>query len=264
MNIGNREMRVVMGALLDKRHYLAGLNMLRVYQRPLDAFNRYLLGRGDYPAEIPITTSAGNLTLSVYSYHDILTLNEIFCRKDYRAFKDDQVIVDFGSNVGISAAYFLTSAPNSFCYLFEPFLLNVDRLKRNLQPFEGRYALSEVAVGEQDAQVEFGWEDSGRYGGVGQKTGKYVSVPCRDSNRILKEVIARHGKIDILKIDIETLERQVTERIPIEMARVIDRLYVEYQFDSNPLASTHACRLGGTVTQFVNKDPNLRHGKQAM
>jgi FkbM family methyltransferase len=257
MKIGNRGVELVFSALGKRCHYVAAWNMFRIYQHPLDAFNRYLLGRGDYPAEILIKSSAGNLALSVYSYHDILTVNEIFCRKDYRAFEDDRVIVDFGSNIGISAAYFLTSAPNSFCYLFEPFPVNVDRLEHNLQRFESRYALNEVAVGEQDAQVEFGWEDTGRYGGVGQKTGKYISVPCRDSNRILEEVIARHGKIDILKIDIETLERQVTERIPIEMARVIDRVYVEYRFFSNPLAATHTSRVYGGVTQFVNNDFKL-------
>ena len=252
MKIGNRGIGLVVSALADRRHYRAAGNMLRVYQHPLDAFNRYLLGRGEYPAEIPINTRAGALTLSVYSYHDILTVNEVFCRHDYQTFESDRIIVDFGSNIGISAAYFLTSAPRSICYLFEPFGLNIERLKRNLQSFQGRYILQEVAVGEQDGEVEFGWEASGRYGGVGQKTGRYVTVSSRDSNLILQDVIARHGKIDILKIDIETLERQVTERIPVHIARRIDRIYVEYQFKTNPLESTHASSLRGTVTTFVN------------
>lgn len=258
MKIGNRSLGLVFAAMLEKRHYLAARNMLSVYEHPWDAFSRYLLGRGHYPARIPVNTSSGPLALSVYSYHDILTVNEIFCREDYRAFSGDRVIVDFGSNIGISAAYFLTSAPNSFCYLFEPLPVNVSRLKQNLEQFEGRYALKEVAVGEQNAQVEFGWEESGRYGGIGKETGNRLSVACRDSNRILEEVIARHGKIDILKIDIETLERQVTERIPIETARKIDRVYVEYQFSSNPLAETHTCRSYGNVTQFLNKKSKPR------
>jgi len=88
------------------------------------------------------------------------------------------------------------------------------------------------------------------------KTGRYLSVPCRDSNSVLKEIIARHDRIDILKIDIETLERQVTERIPVDVARKIDRIYVEYEFRSNPLELTHSYRQYGSVGQFVNKGPS--------
>jgi FkbM family methyltransferase len=254
MKIGNRKLAVVLSALFEQRHYIAARNMLRVYRNPVDAFGRYLLGRGEYPARIVINTPTGSLTLTVYSYHDILTINEVFCRLDYPATAQHRVIVDFGSNIGISAAYFLTSAPNSFVYLYEPLQSNIDRLRDNLRPFEGRYTLHEVAVGQADGEIEFGWEDTGRYGGVGLKTGKYVSVTCRDSNKILEEIITRHGRIDILKIDIETLERQVTERIPVAIARNIDWVYVEATFDSNPLERTHTYRQYGAVAQFVNKE----------
>jgi FkbM family methyltransferase len=256
MKIGYREVAVVLRALFKRRHYIAARNMLRVYRNPADAFGRYLLGRGEYPAPIVINTPTGSLTLTVYSYHDILTVNEIFCRLDYLAKAQHQVIVDFGSNVGISAAYFLTSCPNSFVYLYEPLRLNIDRLRANLHRFEGRYTLHEVAVGQTDGEVEFGWEDTGRYGGVGLKTGKYVSVTCRDSNKLLDEIMTRHGRIDILKVDIETLERQVTERIPVAIARNIGRIYVEHTFHSNPLEQTHMYQQYGTVAQFVNKEVN--------
>jgi len=254
MKIGNREIGLVVSSLFQKRHYRAARNMLRVYCQPADAFGRYFLGRGRYPADIRIHTAAGELTLTAYSYHDILTVNEIFCRLDYPADEKDRVIVDFGSNIGVSAAYFLTAAPHSFAYLFEPLASNVERLRGNLRRFEGRYSVQEIAAGEADGQVEFGWEDTGRYGGIGMKTGRYVTVPCRDSNRILEEIIARHGRIDILKIDIETLERQVTERIPADLAGKIGRIYVEYAFSANPLERTHRYRQYGSVAQFVNRD----------
>jgi len=260
MKIGNREIAVVLSALSQKRHYLALRNMLRVYEHPADAFGRYFLGRGQYPADIRIRTPAGPVTITVYSYHDILTVNEMFCRLDYRACERDRVIVDFGSNIGISATYFLTSAPDSFVYLFEPLPSNIDRLRRNLRRFQTRYALQETAVGTADGEVEFGWEDTGRYGGVGLKTGRYVSVPCRDSNSVLEEIIARHAWIDILKIDIETLERQVTERIPVDIARKVDRIYVECEFHSNPLEHTHSYRQYGAVAQFVNKEACVTSG----
>jgi FkbM family methyltransferase len=186
-------------------------------------------------------------------------VNEIFCRRDYPATAHHRVIVDFGSNIGISAAYFLTVAPESFVYLYEPLRSNIERLKDNLRRFEGRYALQEVAVGEANGEVKFGWEDTGRYGGIGQGTGKYVFVACRDSNQILDEIIAKHGRIDVLKVDIEKLEREVTERIPVAIARNIARIYVEYIPTSNPLERTHTYRQYGNIAQFVNKtQPNIR------
>jgi hypothetical protein len=60
-------------------------------------------------------------------------------------------------------------------------------------------------------------------------------VECVDSNKILEGIIAMHDRIDILKIDIETLEEPVTSRIPLEIAKKINKVYVEYAFASNPL-----------------------------
>jgi FkbM family methyltransferase len=255
MRIGGRPVGVVLSALFEARHYIAARNMLRIYQRPREAFERYVLRRGQYPAVIVVNTPQGPVSLTTYSHDDILTVNEVFCRVDYPVTVDDRIIVDFGSNIGITGAYFLTSAPNSFVYLYEPVQFNIDRLINNLRHFEGRYSLDQVAVGETDGEVSFGWEETGRYGGVGRETGKYITVRCRDANEVLEGIIARHGRIDVLKIDIETLERQVTERITRSLARNIGRIYVELPFKSNPLEQTHSSRKYGSVTQFVNKEP---------
>src|ERR1700716_3832704 len=133
MKIGNRKLGLVLSALFERRHYIAARNMFRVYRNPVDVFGRYFLGRGEYPAPIVINTPTSSLTLTVYSYHDVLTVNEVFCRRDYPATAQHRVIVDFGSNIGITAAYFLTSAPNSFVYLYEPLRPNIDRLRDNLR-----------------------------------------------------------------------------------------------------------------------------------
>ena len=254
MNIGNRRIGVVLSAFFQKRHYRAASNMLRVYHHPIDAFARYFFGRGRYPSDLQLHTVSGPLTITVYSYHDILTVNEVFCRVDYPVRPTDRVIVDFGSNIGISAAYFLASAPLATAYLYEPLPLNTERLHRNLRPFAGRYRLHEIAVGPTAGNVEFGWEETGRYGGIGLATGRSLSVPCRDSNAVLTEILDRHGRIDILKIDIENLEREVTGRIPDEIARRIDRIYVEYAFSTNPLARTHRVRQYGAVAHFTALD----------
>jgi FkbM family methyltransferase len=230
------------------------LNILRRFPHPINVYGRYLFQLGTYPYTVTVNTPAGKIRLNLYSHHDLLTVNEIFCRLDYRCTPDDKVIVDFGSNIGISATYFLTSSPQAYCYLFEPLPSNIDRLRRNLAPFEDRLSLSEIAVGLENGTVEFGWEESGRYGGVGLKTGNYISVPCVDSNQILHEILQQHKQIDILKVDIETLEEAVTSRISLDLARRIKKIYVEYKFQSNPLEKTHSFRQFGTVAQFTSKD----------
>ncbi len=253
MNIGGRSITTILGAISKKRHYITAINMLRIYNNPLDAYARYVLKKGGYPTDITVTTPIGDIKLKLFSHHDILTLNEIFCRHDYRSEAGDTIIVDFGSNIGISAAYFLTRSPISYVYLHEPLPRNIARLKENLVKFEGRFELSETAIGPKNGQVEFGWEETGRYGGIGLQTGNCIQVECRDSNQVLEEIISRHGKINILKIDIETLEREVTERIPSGILQNIDKIYVEQNFRHNPLEPTHSYRQYGDVAQFRNK-----------
>jgi FkbM family methyltransferase len=250
MLFSGRPASIVMGAAFKRCHYVAAVNMFRVYRKPFEMFRRYLLGQGTYPAVVEVKSPIGELSLNVYSAHDVVTVNEVFCRRDYRAERTDRIFVDFGSNIGISAAYFLSRNSDGFAYLFEPLARNIERLKRNLTRFEGRYELHEVAVGEQEGQVEFGWEETGRYGGVGKRTGQYVSVPCVDSNDALEQILSKHGRIDVLKIDIEALERQITERIPAKLAANILKLFVEFPFEANPLQYTHSHRRYSSVAQF--------------
>jgi FkbM family methyltransferase len=264
MKIAGRNIKNVTGALLQPQHYAAIASTLRVYHHPLDAYRRYLFQHGDYPAEITLRTPTGNLNLMLYTLHDILTVNEIFCRRDYPALATDRVIVDFGSNIGISAAYFLTRSLQSHVYLHEPLPKNTKRLRRNLACFGKRYTLAEIAVGPQNGDVMFRYEDSGRYGGVVTRTGsegqagfKSITVKCVDSNEILEQIISKHQKIDLLKIDIETLERVVTERIPADLAKRIGRIYVEYAFPSNPLNESHSFKQYGSVAQMRLREPRL-------
>jgi FkbM family methyltransferase len=253
MKILGRDLRTVLKAPFHRPHYVAAANMLRVYRKPVGAYTRYLFQAGDYPCSIEVRTPLAPLDLRLYSYHDILTVNEIFCREDYLASAEDAIFVDFGSNIGVSAAYFLTRGPNAFVYCFEPMPRNIERLQLNLSRFSDRYALTQAAVGLSDGEVEFGCEETGRYGGIGVKTGQYVSVKCLDSNRVIEEIVERHGRIDILKIDIETLEKEVVQRLAPRTAARINKIYAECRFERNPLAETHAYAQYGSVARLTRR-----------
>jgi FkbM family methyltransferase len=253
--IHRRSLSTILAAPFSPRHWRAGMQIFRQVADPLDLLFRYLSRRGGYPHTVRVRTAVGGFApVTLYSGEDTMTIVEIFCRDDYPMQGDEKTVVDFGSNIGISTVWWLSQAPSAFVHLFEPVPRNIERLKDNLRPFEGRFELNPVAVGPRGGPVEFGVEDSGRYGGVGRATGQTIKVTCVDSNEALAAVIARRGDIDVLKIDIETLEREVTERIPVEIARRIKRIYVEFTFETNPLSASHDMRrVGPLMTHFILK-----------
>lgn len=251
VQIGGRDVGTVAKSMLERRHYHAALKMTRLYKQPAQMFRRYLTEAGDYPFTTQVKTPSGWLDLRLFTPDDVRTVNEIFCREDYLAESDDKIVVDFGSNIGISAAYFLSRGPSVHTYLFEPLPANIERLQTNLARFRDQYTLEQVAVGPADGEVEFGWEETGRYGGVGAETGRTIVVKSRNSTNVLEEVVSRHGRIDVLKVDIEGLEEAVIAGISPTLSRNISKLYVEYVFDVNPLADTHTLTHYGNIAQFT-------------
>jgi FkbM family methyltransferase len=251
LEIGGRDLSKIVRAPLQRRHGVAIANMFRRYAAPGAMLRRYLVAGGAYPYTVRIRTPTTWVELELHSPHDTLTVNEIFCRDDYKADADDKVVVDFGSNIGVSAAYFLSRGPDVYAYLFEPLPSNLEKLRHNLRRFAGRYELQAAAVGPDAGEVQFGWEETGRYGGIGVSTGKSITVACLSSREVIADVISRHGHIDVLKVDIEGLENAVVTDLPASLVSRIRKIYVEFVYDSNPLAATHDYRQYGDIAQFT-------------
>ncbi len=168
----------------------------------------------------------------------MMTVNEVFCRLDYNAGPGVRTIVDIGSNIGISALYFLSRNRSAHCYLAEPDPKNIARLSKNLAPFAARYTLDECAVSDAAGTVEFGLESSGRYGGIGLERDETILVRCRDINELLEEVIAAAGRIDILKVDTEGLEARTVMAIRPDLLDEVDVIYLESLEQVEPLHPT--------------------------
>jgi FkbM family methyltransferase len=240
-------------ALAQPTSYVVVANVLRTAKRPVDVLGRYVLGRGAYPATVAVRTPTGPVVLTAHTPDDVLTINEVFFRRDYRAGPDDEVVVDIGANIGISAAYFLSRSRRSRVHVFEPLPQNLERLAANLAPFAGRVEVHPCAVGVRAGTAEFGWEPTGRYGGIGNETGNYLTVDCVEINDALRRVLDEHGRIDVLKIDVETLEADLLAALDPGVARRIRRLYVELRPATNPLAATHDLRQRGSVARFTRR-----------
>jgi FkbM family methyltransferase len=253
-----REVKYVAKALVSARHYRAMLMLCARFDRPGRVFWNYVTRSGLFPANYVVHTPIGQVRLRLYSVDDLMTLNEVFAREDYKATPQDRIVVDVGSNIGISAGYFLSRSLDSYVYAHEPVPRNIARLHDNLKPFRERYAIDEVAVGTESGQVTFGIEDTGRYGGVGLNTGESIRVECVKSNDILDRVLARHGAIDILKADVEGYEEKILLGIAPSVLPRIRKIYAEHTFRQNPISETHDFRQYGNVAQFWLREP--KHG----
>jgi FkbM family methyltransferase len=220
VDLGGRSPKRILRALTRPDTWRAGAAMLTRYERPLECSRRYLTGSGAYPFAPRLRTPTGAVAPTLHSVHDMWTVNEIFCRQDYRCGRDLRVAVDIGANIGLSALYFLTRNASSRVYAFEPDPKNIARLRENLHDYESRYELGEVAVALETGTATFGVEPIGRYGTLslelrtGHPPTELIEVRTRALNEILAEVLADHDQIDILKIDVEGLEEDLVAAIP--------------------------------------------------
>jgi FkbM family methyltransferase len=237
--------RLVARSIFEPQQYAALGRMIRRYPAFPQVARRYFLGGGSYPYACQVRTPVGIVSPVTYSHHDVFTVHEIFAREDYRAGAELGVAVDIGSNIGISATYFLTRNRSSRCYLYEPVPRNVERLRANLSGYEDRYELQEVAVGPLSAMVEFTLEPTGRYGGIGVSGDDQIRVRCRAISEVLDEVLERESTIDLLKVDIEGAELDTVRAIPARQLKRIGTVCFEcttpYNADPESFAMQFAC-----------------------
>jgi FkbM family methyltransferase len=214
---------------LRAANYRALLMMPRRYADPAESAWRYFRRSGDYPYRCAVRTPLGVVRPTLWSWHDMLTVNEVFCREDYRAGRGERHVVDVGSNIGISALYFLTRDPSTRCLLYEPVPRNVERLRLNLAGFEGRYEVEQEAVADVDGDFPFATEPSGRYGGLDRREGERMTVRVRDVNDVLERALSRWESIDVLKVDTEGAEARTLRAIRPELLERIGTIYVEVE-----------------------------------
>jgi FkbM family methyltransferase len=161
-----------------------------------------------------VTTPIGRFPITLYSTHDLLTVNEVFCRRDYGD-GDGRVFVDVGANIGITALYFLTRDARNRVHCYEPVPRNVERLRVTLAGLEDRYQIEPVAVTVATGAVRFWTEPTGRYGEIYDDGD--LEVQGEAIGDVLERVVAREGTVDVVKIDIEGREQELVDAIPDDL-----------------------------------------------
>jgi len=224
IKIFNRPPVMLFGVIFDRRHWLGLIRIFFVTKRPLRFLMIYLSlsdKRMDSADFVIRYRNRGKLkSISVRGPHDYATFFEVFCRRDYAVTKTGMVVVDIGSNIGITARFFLESGAK-FIYLYEPDKENLDFLRRNIANFRHNYVLEEKAVSISTGTSSFEFEETGRYGrlvndkslddGISRKRTEVEVVAIAD---VLSSVLLNFENIDLLKIDIEGLELEIVKAIP--------------------------------------------------
>jgi FkbM family methyltransferase len=256
--IGNRSFSKILTAAFQPQNYIAAINMARAYPDFPRNLYHYLSARGSYPSTVSIRTPSGLIAPTLYSHHDLLTVNEVFCRRDYAAPRGIRTVVDVGSNIGISALYFLTLNRFSRSYLYEPNPKNIQRLRHNLQGFESRYDLSPCAVSDIAGTFEFGVEPTGRYGALGLRTGTTIEVKCLSINEVLETALKERNFIDVLKVDIEGAEVPTVAAIDPSLLARIGLICLEYRPDRLLHSEFFHQRQYGSVCRLIARTTKLR------
>lgn len=259
--LGGRPLGMVVRNVFQPANYRALLAMPRRYARPTESAQRYFRGTGDYPWRCPIRTPLGVVEPTLWSRHDMYTVNEVFCREDYRAGRDVRVVVDIGSNIGISALYFLTRDAGVRCRLYEPVPRNLERLRSNLAGFDDRYVAVQAAVADTEGELEFGLDASGRYGGL-DRGGDTIRVRCLHVATVLEQVLVEEGRVDVLKIDTEGAEPRTVRAIPAELLERVGIVYLEAPRSETPTPPGFDVSARCDTVRMVNRRP--RGGQYAL
>jgi FkbM family methyltransferase len=216
LRILDRDITWLLKAPFERRHWRALGALLTKVQPGPETLRRYVTQRGAYPWDVRVKTPAGALPVRLYSRHDLLTLNEIFCRLDYGTDAPD-LIVDVGANIGLAALFWLTRNPECRVWCYEPNPQNIARLRQTLSGYETRYELVEAAVGSVGTRGRFTFDDSGRYGRLSDDLdlGAETVVPVLALGEELARVERHEGRpIELVKIDTEGSEPELLASLP--------------------------------------------------
>jgi FkbM family methyltransferase len=216
MRIGRRRLRAFRRKLLDGSNYKAIPRFPEVHDHPIRVLFEDAFSLGRYPRTITIKTPTGQVDVQLFSAADLSTLNLIFCRQDYYLPENTRVVVDIGSNIGLSALYWLTRNKASYVYCHEPAPVSYDRLVSNLRAFQGRFQARNEAVSNFRGTASLGIEASGVNSSLELRSTNSVTCQVVHINEVLDAVIKRHGQIDVLKVDSEGHEFRTLEAIAPE------------------------------------------------
>jgi len=167
----------------------------------------------------------------------IYQFNEIF-RNDVLNFKTNEtnpIILDCGSNIGVSICYFKSIFPSSKIIAFEPDSAIFSILEHNTHNFDrANLSIHNKAVWTEETNLSF--QPDGADGGRLLNKGEQSVITIRLSDYL-------QTKVNMLKIDIEGAEKFVLPSIA-ENLKNVEHLFLELHIkEEEPELLENTCRL---------------------
>ena len=177
------------------------------------------------PFMLHLTTPHGTAAVRVRDMADITTVYAVFSEGEYDIpYPENEVrtVLDLGSNIGVSVAYFRLRYPSAHIYAVEADPATFKRLEENCSGMD-KITLLHAAISDKTGPVEFHSNESSVSGSL------YGRVGNRSSNLIhgftIDDLVTAHhiGSVDILKFDIEGAEFDAFPMSPrtLREARVV-------------------------------------------
>lgn len=166
--------------------------------------------------------------------------SEIFVRQDYffKAETQAPLILDCGSNIGMSVLFFKSLYPASRIIAFEPDRQTFDVLNSNVT--RNRWENVEVhnkAIFPTDGVIDF-FSDPNQPGSLAMSTAR-ERFPGREVNAHKVQAVRLsefiQGEVDLLKMDIEGAEESVlNELAESNKLKWVKEMFIEYHHHLNP------------------------------
>ena len=193
--LGDRPLGFIAREAVRPSNWVALARMPRRYRHPLDGARRYFTPGGAYPYRCEVRTPLGIVAPTLHSQHDMITVNEIFCREDYRVGAEAEVVVDVGSNIGISALYFLTRSETGEGLALRAGARGTSSACARTSRLRGALAARGGGGRRSHGEEIFSIEPTGRYGGLGHRA-RRVDPGARPPHRRRAAGGARGGGPD--------------------------------------------------------------------
>ena len=181
---------------------------------------------------LKLRSPIGIINLVLRNRQSARTIYSIFIREDYYTDESCKNILDFGSNIGISAVYFLSRNNKNKILCLEPDPNNAYFLDENLKKFKNRSKIFFCAIGSKDEEeIEYNLSIDGKYSSFEKlpisKFDKKVKVKIMSFENIMEQTIFNNQFPILLKIDIEGLEKKVLQTIDFIKHKKIKEIIVE-------------------------------------
>lgn len=159
---------------------------------------------------------------------DISVFNQIFLHGEYENKYRivPNIIVDCGANIGLSSVFFINEFPNARIIAIEPEKSNFEMLLKNAEKYQNIECLN-YGIWSKSCNLLIENNGSGNWG----FTTKEVDF---DDDRVIKSISIEDilalkdiDYIDILKIDIESAEKEVFENISKELLNKVRVIIIE-------------------------------------